>query len=276
MSRRGTRNGVWTDPDLRIGLWNALSLSFWNRVQGDDLADGMRAENRAVHKLCRSLWLHYFKKPLDTLQAFYWAGIYKELRDYFFGANWHEIYDFIEFVAQYADARDADNVKAFCTICNFVLERELSGYRFVGNQIVQLTDDEELAALEEATQSRIPPVRAHLARAAELLFDRKNPDFRNSIKESISAVEAACKIIVGTEKGDLTHALDRISAKVELHPALKSGLSKLYGYTSDEKGIRHALMEEATAKFDDAKFMLVSCATFCNYLIAKAAAADIL
>ncbi|WGS63939.1 hypothetical protein [Marinitoga aeolica] len=48
-------------------------------------------------------------------------------------------------------------------------------------------------------------------------------------------------------------------------------MKKLYGYTSDEKGIRHALLEgESTnISFDEAKFMLVSCSAYVNYLIEK-------
>jgi len=57
---------------------------------------------------------------------------------------------------------------------------------------------------------------------------------------------------------------------IELHPALKSSFSSLYGYTNDADGIRHALLEESTLDFDDAKFMLVSCSAFVNYLAAKA------
>jgi hypothetical protein len=56
-----------------------------------------------------------------------------------------------------------------------------------------------------------------------------------------------------------------------LHPALAEGLSKLYGWTSDAEGIRHALMDEPSLSFAEAKYMLVSCSAFVNYLTAKAA-----
>jgi hypothetical protein len=47
----------------------------------------------------------------------------------------------------------------------------------------------------------------------------------------------------------------------------------MYGYTSDAEGIRHALMDEPTLESEDAKFMLVSCSAFVNYLRSKAARA---
>ena len=39
------------------------------------------------------------------------------------------------------------------------------------------------------------------------MTDRKTPNYRNSIKESISAVEALCKIITENEKATLGKAL---------------------------------------------------------------------
>jgi len=58
---------------------------------------------------------------------------------------------------------------------------------------------------------------------------------------------------------------------MELHEALKRGFSAIYGFTSDESGIRHALLEKGDADVDetDALFMLSACAAFVSYLIGK-------
>lgn len=111
----------------------------------------------------------------------------------------------------------------------------------------------------------------------KFLSDRDNPNYRNSIKESISAVEAICKIIAKDSKATLGKALDIIekSLKVSMHPALKVAFDKLYGYTSTTEGIRHALMDLPKLDFEDAKFMLVACSAFINYLIVKADKAGI-
>ena len=43
---------------------------------------------------------------------------------------------------------------------------------------------------------------------------------------------------------------------------------KLYGYTSDESGIRHAgRIDGKGTTFAEAKFMLIACSAFVNYLI---------
>ena len=98
-----------------------------------------------------------------------------------------------------------------------------------------------------------------------------SPDYRNSIKESISAVEAACRVLAGKPKAQLTDLLRKVKDTVGLHPALEKAFVSMYGYTSDEQGVRHSLLDESNLTFEDAKFMLVSCAAFVNYLRAKAA-----
>ena len=110
----------------------------------------------------------------------------------------------------------------------------------------------------------------HLNQSLTLLSDRQNPDYRNSIKESISAVESICKIITQDDKATLGKALKIIEDKHGLHAALKGSLSQLYGYTSDADGIRHAMSGESNLSYIDAKFMLVACTNFINYLIEKA------
>ena len=53
------------------------------------------------------------------------------------------------------------------------------------------------------------------------------------------------------------------------HRALQEAFSKLYGYTNDENGIRHALLDEGAADvdLDDAVFMFGACASFAAYLV---------
>ena len=69
--------------------------------------------------------------------------------------------------------------------------------------------------------------------------------------------------------------MDKIKGRIKIHSALERGFKQIYGYTSDSDGIRHGLMEEPTCDFEDAKFMLVSCSAFINYLIAKSLKAEI-
>jgi len=259
------------DNELRTGLWNVCKIYYWDKLSPTRPAPYSRysclSTHEDLHLLCRRLWIRYFKRPLDTLDDV-WFNTYNKIKKYFFECAWNEVYDFIEFVAKnYPD--ESVNQK-FIDYCNIVLERELSAYSFVNGIITQITSKEEISAIEEALKVPISPVREHLNSALRLLSDRKNPDYRNSIKESISAVESLCNLIAGKEKATLGQALKEIESKIALHPALKKAFSHLYGYTSDADGIRHSLMDETSVAFEDAKYMLVSCSSFINYLLAKA------
>ena len=262
------------DEDLRNGLWNALSIYYWDKMEDNKYLSSVKD----IDFLFKRLWHNFFKKPLDTLDD-YWTDTYNLMRKHFFECAWYEVYDFIEFIANNRNNTDYAilNNEKFVDFCNSTLKRELSAYRFINGKIVQITSEEEIAEIEESLKvtSPLKPVNNHLKRALDLLADRKSPDYRNSIKESISAVESICNLIAKNSKVTLGQALKEIEGKVKLHPALKKAFESLYGYTSDAEGIRHALLDEPNLDFEDAKFMLVSCSAFINYLMTKSSKAGI-
>lgn len=256
------------DMDLRISIWNVLSMIYLEDVKSDWIS-------KSHHSLLfRMIWISFLKYPLDTLDD-YFDTTYKKMREWFFKWEWYEVYDFIEFIAKNYSQKN----ELFVQFCNLTFERELSAYRFINNEIVEITDESEIAGIEEAIaksqQSKFSGVKVHLTSALSKLSDRKNPDYRNSIKESISAVESICQIICGDPKAELGKALKLIEDKLGMHAALKKGFSSIYGYTSDEGGIRHAMLDETTICFEDAKYMLVACSAFVNYLIVKSSKAGI-
>jgi len=81
-----------------------------------------------------------------------------------------------------------------------------------------------------------------------------------------------CCIITEISGGQATlgKAIKKLKdSGVHIHSAMESAFSSLYGYTSDENGIRHGGIDFTNAPAEDAKFMLVSCSAFVNYLIEK-------
>lgn len=257
------------DNDLRNGLWNALTIHYWQLENGGNFKD----LDFRLRELISGLWFACFKEPIDLI-PYRWLEVYREIRKRFFDLPWDRVYDFIEFTAK--SSYESIN-EEFMKDCNLVLEREVSAYRFVGGKIVAMTSEEEIAEVERALviPDSLRLVRDHLKRSLNLLSDRQTPDYRNSIKESISAVEALCNLIANSKGATLGQALKLVEKKVPIHQALKSAFSSLYGYTSSAEGIRHALADEPNLKPEDAMFMLVSCSAFINYLVAKSSEAGI-
>ena len=257
------------DDDLRNGIWNVLIECYWDLV-----IPKYFIKNTPMYIFINKSYSSYFKQPLDTLENS-WRAVYAEIRKYYFSCLWYEIYDFIEFIANNYPLKYRNDT--FMSKCNYILERELSAYRFVGGKVTQITSKEEIFEIEKALNISNPfkTVGVHIKGALDLLADKKSPDYRNSIKESISAVEAVCKLITKKSKPDLGQALKILENKIGLHPALKKAFNNLYGYTSNDKGIRHALLEEAELYPEDAKFMLISCSAFVNYLVSKISKTEI-
>lgn len=108
---------------------------------------------------------------------------------------------------------------------NALFEKEYVGYRFVDWKIVAITDENEIAAIEEGISGPYDVVNIHISKAITLLSDRDKPDYENSIKESISAVEALCEVITGVKGKEAT--LSKLLKKLEedgvvIHSAMKS------------------------------------------------------
>ena len=157
---------------------------------------------------------------------------------------------------------------------NRIFETELSGYRFIDGVITPISDKVEVTEIDDAINNTamygLSGARIHIRSSIELLGKKPDPDYRNSIKESISAVESVVKIISESSTSGLDGALEELSKRTDLHGALKAGFKNLYGYSSDEDGIRHAILEQPNVGFIEAKYMIVSCSAFVNYLISKA------
>ena len=113
-------------------------------------------------------------------------------------------------------------------------------------------------------------VRQHICEMLRVISMRANsPD---SISDSIHAVESAARVLDPQASKTLTPALNSLEkAGVLKHRALKEAFAKLYGYTSDEQGIRHALLDQNAADvgLEEALFMFGACASFAAYLTEK-------
>ncbi|MBD2539663.1 DUF5763 domain-containing protein [Coleofasciculus sp. FACHB-SPT36] len=249
--------------NLRHSLWNVLSKNFLLEYSDSFSSEIFTYNGRSVYNFFTILWIDHFKKPLDDLPKPK-DQIVKGLRRYFDSFKWYEVYDFLEFTINYFES------KILVNEVNFVLIRELSGFRFVGGVFTDITTEQEVEMLEEEISDKtFLGVSSHLKCALTLMSARENPDYRNSIKESISAVESLAKAITGKPKATLGEALKVLETSNKIHPALKDSFLKLYGYTSDEGGIRHAMLIEPNLTSDDARFFLLSCTSFINYLKSK-------
>ena len=232
------------DDRLRNAIWNFLRE---HCLKSDDPA--------YPNELHLTLWIDVAGKPAEQVKY----RPMRRLRPWYFEAGWNEVYDVLECCLQWGQREQ--NI----TAANAILAREGSGYRFVGGVIMPVIDDEEMAEVE-AVVEHVGPFDAaseHIKQAIRLFRDRDNPDYRNAIKESISAVESAVRIASQDPKADIEKGLQKLG----VHPQLKQAWTNLYNWTSDESGVRHAMKGTPQVGLAEARYMVVICSAFINYLV---------
>lgn len=191
------------------------------------------------------------------------------LYDIYSNYEYNEVFDFIEGLIKAVNRVDQINPYIYkyefqvVARCNKTFIEENVNYRIVNNIITDIVSENEIKEIDNVINNKNKVVSNHVEKALELLYQSK--DYDNSIKESISAVEGMCQILTGNDNATLGDCLKKL--KDSIHPAMKDAFLKLYGYTSDANGIRHANgLGEGDSTFAEAKYMLVSCSSFINYL----------
>jgi len=187
------------------------------------------------------------------------------IKNKFYNLKWYEVYDFIEF---FLNEFQISHKKDFIENLNKIFEEERAPYRIIEDLVTPLVSKEEVKVIGQVLNipEKYQPVRNHIKKALEYHSKRPRPDPQNSIKESISALEALARIITGNPKGKFKELIE----KIPIHPTLKEGLKKIYGWTSNEGGIRHSETgEELFSDQEEAHLMLVLSSAFINYIIYK-------
>ena len=147
--------------------------------------------------------------------------------------------------------------------------RESSDYKLIDGRLVPIHGEEDAKEVEQAVKNLpYPNARGHLKKAVKLFADRPDPDYANSIKESISAVESlTCEL---TGKKNFSAAVKELKKDIRLHGAFADALINMYGYTSDEPGIRHGKTKESLPPDQaTARYMLVICSAVVNFIADK-------
>jgi hypothetical protein len=169
-------------------------------------------------------------------------------------------------------------ISGFADQIDRVLKSTRAAYRVLDRDtIVPIASEAEKASLigafSELQAAPFGGARTHLRNAASELTQGR---FSNSVRESIHAVESVARVV--EPSAELSRALGTLERSAKIHGALKKGFLALYGYTSDEEGIRHPLLDGDASKVDenDALFMIGACASFISYMIGKARTAGLL
>jgi hypothetical protein len=251
-------------PGARRRLWNIFHSDF-TKPNTIRIPYTHRSRISPVGELfLEEVWTELFKGRVDGYPGC--APVLAQISANFERGDWHFPFVVWEEIFKSDLPIIPEPEKTAERICE-ALERENAAYTFVGGLFVDRMAPEEVKSIEVALESPLEGIREHFKAALRMLSDRDDPDYRNSVKESISAVEAACRYLTKRENAILTDALKILDNQRPFHPAFKEGLIKLYAWTSDEGGIRHSIKDVDKVERADAQYMLVACSAFVNYLL---------
>lgn len=272
---------------LRVSLWNVIDP--WIFSSHGYANSHYDRKVRWVYNHRRIRWATSECPPMVSSYV-----ATNHLHDWFMKASADDIYDFIEelpavvFAGFHVDpwnfteleARDLrqaqqvrEIIRKYQKDANQMLEREGSPYRIVDNLLVPITNEGEIAEVQAAAtgSDRFAVARDHIAQGLAHLGARP-PAYADCIKQAVSAVESALKIDAGNDTWKMKQLLDTFERKHgKLHPALREAIDKVYGYASDEEGVRHGAAEPVTVGEAEARALLVTCSALTNFIIRKAA-----
>jgi hypothetical protein len=259
------------DDRMRAALWNSLHWFFDAHVKSDEIEGGsyyipplgsmlLREYLHRRHGFQSDFISHYRSKAQCIAD---WAAIFKQW-------DYVDLFDFLTYFL-----RDRDCPKPVVETVHRALDHSWSPYRLLQKPptIIPAVSNEEAITLttdlNAAFASKFEASKVHLQSALDFL---NKGEHRAVVRESINAVESAVRDFTGDQNAILSRALKKLTDDSGLHPALANAFEKLYAYTSDEKGIRHALVFADNEKvgFDEAIFFVSACSAFIGLLARKA------
>jgi hypothetical protein len=154
------------DEALRTKLWNVLKVIIWDKY--DHSNPQLRNVSTRIDLMLKRLWFNFYNKDLDTLPEFNSRhgkkGAYDQLKEHFLTCEWFGVYSFIEEISHDQSKLLDDDSRKWI---NSVLEEQNAAYRFVSKEIVEVTDEHEIKAIEDGLDHPEKPVRTHLEAACE-------------------------------------------------------------------------------------------------------------
>ncbi|WP_298353471.1 hypothetical protein [Rhodoblastus sp.] len=257
-------------PALRAKLWQFV---FINSKHGYNNSARTFLFSYPWSDIYRDLWVDHLHGFADKYERRPEKFIEHVLSPIFKLGDYVKIYSAIQFIIRHplCPAEIPIGLQS-------ILQSERSPFRVVNSDtLCPVASTEEINAVINAVsaagESQFVGARSHLLAAAAAATSGA---FADSARESIHAVESVARSL--SSKGGLAGALAVLESKRVIHRAMKTGFSALYGYTSDEEGIRHPLLEDGTADVNeaDALFMLGACASFVSYMISRAREAGLI
>lgn len=263
--------GEFTPKILSPGyLSDEFKSLIWREIynfmdQQKDLRNGYYYVNKQFFDLLKSILVEYFFTPIDEIKPrFNW--VLETVKEIIYSENHVNVLEFVQAFLRHGYVSDK-----FRKNIDDIFKKSYVGYRLLeGNTVIPYVNDDELSGLSKnirmIEETDKDYLKFHLRSSADFM---NKGLWSSSVRESISAVESVIKAeYPGRE---FSEAMTQFQRETGIHGALKKAMIQMYGYASDEQGIRHALFDKDAPNVDssDAVYMYSVCISFISYVIRK-------
>ncbi len=258
-------------------IWLVLATSINDNAalyDSENLKDYEDFFNSDAGKYWKKFYISYHSMmsniPHDIPKKISPSTVKEWLKSIIFDGEYHEVLTMLEIMLriEYIPKKIVLEVTSCFKFCPYFIDRSNEPLC-----IIPITSNEMKEnikqSLDNINKSQLIGAKTHIFKATQEL---NRGHFADSIRESIHGVEAAIRIIDPKKTKNFNAALNSLEEREILtHPSLKEAFKKLYGYTCDEQGIRHPLLEKETPNVGmyEAIFMYGACVSFIDYLANK-------
>lgn len=194
---------------------------------------------------------------------------------------WYHFYDVVEHVGQQLIRQQSDDpfselpqefsFEIYRERVNRVFEDADIGWRLAPDgSLVRFRPaalERRMNATEADLTDDFEPARAHYRKAVRYLYERPL-DPENSVKEIVSAVESAARVLY-PGSSTLGTAVKAMRAEARLPAGLVSTIEKYYAFASGAPAVRHGSPHKSTLRLEEAELSLHIGIAIIRYLVSR-------
>lgn len=242
-----------------------------------DYVDGWVVIAKELQRIARILPVEYNSMKVGTSRQ-----AKQDAEDALTALSWDRTYDFCERLHGHLSKEVGYHYDDEYQVKYTISEVQL----FISNELQRLFEEEELAfefteglvrrrgrkhTVDVTTRAQVvlgdphlANARKHFEKALQFFRNPKNPDYENTVKEAVCALEAAGKTLFPDAKaktlGELASWLSR-TKEAGIPKTLVQTITGIYSYRSGGEGVGHGGTEGGVATVEIAEYVLAVCAS---------------